>query len=87
VRELERYASELEKADVAERDWQAAVDAAGRNDQYLELVARTAADEQAIEELREMTEQAAAAAEAFRDHLHQVDLAAQALVLPPAPED
>jgi hypothetical protein len=87
VRELERYASELEKADVAERDWQAAVDAASRNDQYLELVARTAADEQAIEELREMTEQAAAAAEAFRDHLHQVDLAAQALVLPPAPED
>jgi chemotaxis protein histidine kinase CheA len=87
VRELERYATELEKADVAERDWQAATQASARNDQYLELVARTAADEQAIEEIRSMTEQAAALAQAYREHLYQADLAAQALVLPPAADD
>jgi hypothetical protein len=87
VRELERYATELEKAEEAERDWQAATQAAGRNDAYLELVARTAADEHAIEEIRDMTEQAAQAAQALRDHLREAGLAGQALVLPPPDED
>ena len=79
---LERYAKEIEMADAAERDWHAAVAASGRNDQFLDLVARTAADEQAIAELGALTEQAAAAAQVFREHLRQAGLAAEALTLP-----
>jgi hypothetical protein len=81
---LERYAREIEMADAAERDWHAAVAASGHNDQYLDLIARTAADEQAVAEIKALTAQAAAAAQVFREHLHQASLAAEALVLPPA---
>lgn len=84
---LERYASELEMADRAKLDWQTALKASGLNDQYLDLVARTAADEHAISEIQGLTEQAAAAAEGFREHLHQADLAAEALILPDTPTD
>jgi hypothetical protein len=82
INALERYASELKMADVAERDWQAAMNASSRNDQYLDLLARTAADELAVTELQGLTEQAAAAGELFREHLHQASLAAEALILP-----
>ena len=37
---------------VVERDWRAAVKASDRNDQYLDLIARTAADEHAITEIQ-----------------------------------
>lgn len=84
---LERYASELHMADDAERDWQTALKASSRNDQYLDLVARTAADEHAVSELQGLTEQAAAAAEAFREHLYQASLAAEALVFPATPQN
>jgi hypothetical protein len=40
------------------------------------------ADEYAIAEIKGLTEKAAAAAQVFRDHLHQASLAAQALDLP-----
>ena len=79
---LELYASELKMAESAERDWQAAMNASSRNDQYLDLLARTAADELAITELQGLTEQAAAAGRVFREHLHQASLAAEALILP-----
>lgn len=79
---LERYAAELNMADAAERDWRAAMKASGSNDQYLDLIAATAADEHAIAEIKGLTEQAAAAAEVLREHLYQASLAAQALVLP-----
>ena len=79
---LERYAAELKAADAAESDWRAALKASDRNDQYLDLIADTAADEYAIAEIKGLTEQAAAAAQVFRDHLHQASLAAQALDLP-----
>jgi hypothetical protein len=81
---LERYAAELKAADAAESDWRAALKASDRNDQYLDLIAGTAADEYAIAEIKGLTEQAAAAAQVFRDHLHQASLAAQALDLPGA---
>ena len=84
---LERYASELQMADDAKRDWQTALKASSRNDQYLDLVARTAADEHAVAEIQGLTEQAAAAAEVFREHLHQAGLAAEALVFPTTPQD
>ena len=79
---LERYASELEMADAAESDWQAAMKASRRNDQYLDLIARTAVDEHAAAEIKGLTEHAAAAAQALNEHLYQASLAAQALVLP-----
>lgn len=84
---LERYAAQIERADAAERDWHTAVAASGRNDQYLDLLARTAADEQAIAEIQALTAQASAAAQVFREHLHQATLAAQALALPDAGGD
>ena len=83
---LERYATQIEMADAAERDWHSAVAASGRNDQYLDLLARTAADEQAVAEIKALTRQASAAAQTFREHLHQAGLAAEALVLPPPAE-
>jgi len=79
---LERYAREIEMADVAERDWRDAVKASGSNDQYLDLIARTAADEHAIAEIQDWTEQASAAAKVFREHLYRASLAAEALALP-----
>ena len=79
---LERYAAELKAADAAESDWRTALKASDRNDQYLDLIAGTAADEYAIAEIKGLTEKAAAAAQVFRDHLHQASLAAQALDLP-----
>lgn len=84
---LEHYAAELNMADAAERDWRAAMKASGRNDPYLDLIAETAADELAIAEIKGLTEQAAVAAEVFREHLYQVSLAAQALVLPTKSQD
>ncbi len=85
IGELERYAKEIEMADAAERDWRAAVKASGHNGQYLDLIARTAADEHAIAEIQGWTEQASAAAKVFREHLYQASLAAGALVLPAIP--
>jgi hypothetical protein len=84
---LEHYASELKMADAAERDWQAALKASSRNDQYLNLVARTAADELAISELHGLAKQVTTASEVFREHLYQVSLAAEALVLPTTPQN
>lgn len=79
---LERYAAELKAADAAESDWRAALKVSDRNDQYLDLIAYTAADDHAIAEINDLSERAAAAAQVFRDHLHQASLAAQALDLP-----
>lgn len=83
---LEHYAAELKKADAAERDWRAALKASGHNEQYLDLIAATAADEHAIAEIKGLSEQAAAAAQVFREHLYEASLAAQALVLPTTPQ-
>ena len=82
VTALERYAAEIGAAASAYRDWQDALRVSGWNDRYLNLVARTAADEHAVTEIRGLTEQAAAAAQAFRDTVGQVSQAAAALALP-----
>jgi hypothetical protein len=87
IGKLELCAAELEQADAADRDWRAAVKASGRNDQYLDLMARTAADEHAVAEISDLTEHASAAVQVFREHLGQASLAAQALVLPLAVGD
>jgi hypothetical protein len=79
---LERYAAQVSAAETAYRDWQHALRVSHLNDKYLDLVARTAADEHAVVEISGLTEQAAAAARAFRDTVEDVSLAAAALVLP-----
>jgi hypothetical protein len=79
---LERYAAEVSTAGTAYRDWRDALRVSHLNDRYLDLVARTAADEHAISEISGLTEQAAAAARAFRETVLQVSLAAAALALP-----
>jgi hypothetical protein len=55
---------------------------AGLNDKYLDLVARTAADQQAVAEITSLTEQAGIAARVFQDSLERATIAAEALALP-----
>jgi hypothetical protein len=83
VRAMERYAAQVTAADAARLDWERAVQLSGLNDSFLDLAARTAADEHAIGELKNLTDQAATAADALRHSLAQATVAAEALVLPP----
>jgi len=82
VAALERYAAEVLAARSAFRDLHDALRISNLNDDYLDLVARTAADEHAIAEISGLTDQATAAAQAVRDSMRQVGLAAVALALP-----
>jgi hypothetical protein len=79
---LEHYAAEVLAASSALRDWQDALRISNLNDRYLDLVAHTAADEHAVTEISGLTDQAAAAAEAVRESMRDVGLAAAALALP-----
>jgi hypothetical protein len=79
---LERYAAEVLKACAAFHDLEDALRISDLNDRYLGLIARTAADEHAITEISGLTDQASAAAQAVRESMHQVGLAAAALALP-----
>ena len=82
VSALERYATQVRLADVARTDWETAKRVSGLNDRYLDLVARTAADPRAIEEIAGLTEQAAQAARVFQESLAEATTAGLALVLP-----
>jgi hypothetical protein len=82
VTALERYAAEVLAARSAFQDWQDALRISDLNDRYLDLVARTAADEHALAEISGLTDQAAAAAQTVRESMRQVSLAAAALALP-----
>jgi hypothetical protein len=82
VTALERYAAEVLAARSAFRDLHDALRISNLNDSYLDLVARTAADEHAVAEISGLTDQATAAAQAARDSMRQVGLAAVALALP-----
>jgi hypothetical protein len=82
VEELRRYSDEVVAADAALRDWQTAEYVARRNDRYLDLVARSEADEGAIAEITHLTEQAVRTRDAFQATLDQAALAAQPLVFP-----
>jgi len=55
---------------------------AANNDKYLDLLARTAADQRATVEITGLAEQAAEAAQAFRETLQRATMAAEALALP-----
>jgi len=81
VAELERYAACVRAAEIAYRDWLDAQRVADLNDRYLDLVARTAADEHAVAEISQQTDRAAAA-QTFQQAAREVGLAAEALALP-----
>lgn len=82
VTELERYAEQVMAVDAAQQDWKNAQRLSALNDQYLQLVARTAADEHAIQEIISHREEAAAAEKVFHDTFHRATLAAEALAFP-----
>ncbi len=79
---LELLAAQVAVAEAARRDWETAHRMAANNDKYLDLVARTAADQHAAVEITGLAEQAATAAQALRETLQQATLAAEALALP-----
>ena len=79
---LERLAAQVAAAEAARRDWETSHRMAANNDKYLDLVARTAADERATAEITGLAEQAAEAAQALRETLQRATLAAEALALP-----
>jgi hypothetical protein len=82
VRALESLAAQVATAEAARLDWETAHRLAANNDKYLDLVARTAADQLATVEITGLAKQAAEAAQAFRETLQQATLAAQALAFP-----
>ncbi|HEY3904806.1 MAG TPA: hypothetical protein VGM14_12930 [Streptosporangiaceae bacterium] len=77
---MEDYAAKVKAADAALLDWDTAQELASLNDKFLDLAARTAADESAVSQMKDLTGQAATAAEAFRISLRQAGLAAEVLV-------
>lgn len=79
---LELLATQVAAAEAARRDWETAHRMAANNDKYLDLVARTAADQHATVEITGLAEQTAEAAQAFRETLQRATLAAEALALP-----
>ena len=79
---LELLAAQVAAAEAARRDWETAHRMAANNDKYLDLVARTAADQRATTEITDLAEQAAEASQALRETLQRATLAAEALALP-----
>jgi hypothetical protein len=79
---LELLAAQVATAEAARRDWETSHQMAANNDKYLDLVARTAADQHATAEITGLAEEAAEAAQAFREILQRAALAAEALALP-----
>jgi hypothetical protein len=79
---LELLAAQVAAAEAARRDWETAHRMAANNDKYLDLVARTAADQRATVEITGLAEQTAEAAQALRETLQRATLAAEALALP-----
>ena len=79
---LELLAAQVSAAEAARRDWETAHRLAANNDKFLDLVARTAADQQATVEITGLAEEAGEAGRVLRETLQQATLAAEALVLP-----
>jgi hypothetical protein len=83
VSATERYAAQVKIADAAFIDYEGAKKASDRNDRYLDLLARTAADEHAIDELQGLTEMAVAARQVFEDSISHAHQAGAAVMSPP----
>jgi hypothetical protein len=69
VAALERFAAEVREADAAYHDWEQAAALAELSGQHLDMLARTAADEHGIAEIRAMSQQARAVRLALRELL------------------
>jgi hypothetical protein len=82
---LELLAAHVAAAESARRDWELAHQAAAKNDRYLDLIARTAADQQTSAQITGLAEQAAEVSQALRESLQLATLAAEALALPESP--
>ena len=79
---LELLAAQVAAAEAARRDWETAHQMAANNDKFLDLVARTAADQHATVEITGLAEQASQPAQALRETLQRAALAAEALAIP-----
>ena len=75
---LELLAAQLAVAEAARRDWETAHRMAANNDKYLDLVARTAADQHATVEITGLAD----ATQEVREALQRATQAAEALALP-----
>ncbi len=75
---LELLAAQVAAAEAARRDWETAHQMAANNDKYLDLVARTAADQHATVEITDLAD----ATQTVRETLQLATEAAEALVLP-----
>lgn len=82
---IELLAAHVAAAEAARRDWETAHRLAAQNDKYLDLVARTAADQHAAAELAGLAERAADAERTLRETLERATLAAESLALPLPP--
>lgn len=82
VENLEHYASSVKAVDRTYRDWIGAQEAERLNDQVRDVLAETLRDELAAEELRELTDKANIAKEAFRRSIYEANLAGETLALP-----
>lgn len=82
VENLEHYASSVKAVDATNRDFNGAQQAERLNESVRDLLANTVRDELAAEELKRLTERTAAAEQAFRDSIHEANLAAETLALP-----
>jgi hypothetical protein len=82
VTAMERFAGQVAAADAARRDWREALELSGLNDRYLDLVARTAADQLAVGEIDDLTERASVAARALEESLRAAVESAELLALP-----
>jgi hypothetical protein len=82
VENLERYASTVKGAETTYKDWTGAQEVERLKERFLDLLANTARDEHAVEELKRLTERTTAAEQAFRDSVQEANLAAETLALP-----
>jgi hypothetical protein len=81
VEAIEAYASRVRDADDAYRSWQQSLGLAGLNDRFLDLLARTAADRQASDQITGLAGQARIAEQEFRGTLLDARTAADPIAL------
>ena len=82
VENLEHYASSVKKVDATYRDWIGSQEAARLNDPVRDVLAEMVRDKLAAEELNRLTERTSMAEQAFRQSIHEANLAAETLALP-----
>jgi hypothetical protein len=82
VENLENYASAVQKVDATHRDWISSQEAERLNDPVRDVLAEMVRDKLAAEEFNRLTERTSMAEQAFRQSIHEANLAAETLALP-----